>query len=244
MSSIRSLPTVAALAVVLFASACGKSEPAPATQAAVSEPTKPSEPAKEPTKAPADEPKKEPEAKDPKTAEPKPADPTTAPAGDPGTAPAGDPGTAPAAGDPPPATRAPDPTEKSQTALFPLTSAPGTIVKDPNPESPEGLIQRALLAAMEPDEAKGWAAFEAILHDDQKYGQALTYRREMNFAAMRRKVKLFLFEDPTKPIYKIDRIIEEGDIIRIFVHNKESMPTPCEVRLDATKHWKIGICSL
>ena len=61
---------------------------------------------------------------------------------------------------------------------------------------------------------------------------------------MRRKVKLYLIEDETKPIYKVARVLEEGNIIRIFVHNKASMPTPCEVRLDATNHWKIGICSL
>jgi len=221
------------LTALAFASAgCGKSEPAPAPTVA----PKPTEPAKEPE---AKEPKKtEPEAKP----EPKP-EPKKEPTGE--TPPPTDP-----TGETPPPTEPTglepkvNPGVKSTTALFPLTATPGTIVKDPNPESPEGLIQRAIMAAMEPDEAKAWAAFEALLHEDQKYGQALVYRREMNFPAMRRKVKLFLIEDETKPIYKISRILEEGNIIRIFVHNKQSMPTPCEVRLDATNHWKIGICSL
>ncbi len=236
MTATRTALSVTLTALALAFAACGKSEPAAAPTPAPAGDPKPTEPkplANDPAKDPAPDPKpdpaadptKAPEDKDPKTVEP-----------------GGDPSAVEEPGRIEPKV---DPGIKSATALHPLTATPGTIIKDPHPESPEGIIQRALLAAMEPDEAKGWALFEALLHEDQKYGQALHYRREMNYPAMRRKVKLFLFEDETKPIYKISRILEDGNTIRIFVHNKQSMPTPCEVRLDTkTNLWKIGICSL
>jgi hypothetical protein len=129
-----------------------------------------------------------------------------------------------------------------------VTVTPGTIVRNPPEGSPEWLVQQVLVAAMDPDEAKGWERFVSLLSEDQKIEKALISRRELNFAASRRKVKLFLFEDPTKPIYKVDRVQqEEENIWRIFVHNNspDSMPTPCQVRFDpALKKWGVGICSL
>jgi glucose/arabinose dehydrogenase len=125
---------------------------------------------------------------------------------------------------------------------------PGTVVRDPKEGTPEWLVAQVLLAAMDPDEAKGWERFVSVLGPDQKIEKALISRRELNFAASRRKVKLFLFEDPTKPIYKVDRVQqEEENVWRIFVHNNspDSMPTPCQVRFDpATSKWGVGLCSL
>ena len=122
----------------------------------------------------------------------------------------------------------------------------GSIVRTPDPETPEGVIQRAIAAAMEPDEAKAWEQFMALLHTDERLPNALSLRRSMNFAAMRRKVKLFLIEDETKPFYQVDRVLEGPDTVRLFVHNKKSMPTPCEVRRDAAQEnkWRIATCSL
>jgi hypothetical protein len=122
----------------------------------------------------------------------------------------------------------------------------GSIVRTPDPETPEGVIQRAIVAAMEPDEAKAWEQFLALLHTDEKLPNALYSRRSRNFAAMRRKLKLFLIEDGTKPYYQVDRVIEGPDAVRLFVHNKSSMPTPCEVRRDKAQEnkWRVATCSL
>jgi hypothetical protein len=122
----------------------------------------------------------------------------------------------------------------------------GSIVRTPDPETPEGVIQRAIATAMEPDEAKAWEQFLALLHTDEKLPNALYSRRSMNFAAMRRKVKLFLIEDETKPYYQVDRVVEGPDSVRLFVHNKGSMPTPCEVRRDKAQEnkWRVTTCSL
>ena len=140
----------------------------------------------------------------------------------------------------------PTKTEDKATAL--VTVTPGMVVKNPAVDSPEWLIEQVLVAAMEPDEAKGWALFESLLHVDEKIPNALISRRQLNYPASRRKVKLFLYEDPTKPIYKVSRVVEESPkSVRIYVHNnsENSMPTPCEVRMDDTiNKWRIGICSL
>ncbi len=123
---------------------------------------------------------------------------------------------------------------------------PGSIVRTPDPETPEGVIQRAIASAMEPDEPKAWEQFAALLHTDEKLPNALYSRRSMNFPAMRRKVKLFLIEDETKPYYQVDRVLEGPDSVRLFVHNKGSMPTPCEVRRDTAQEnkWRVTTCSL
>ena len=221
---------LSALFLSLGLAACGEKAPSAEPVANVQADPKPEpkkeEPKKEEPKA--EEPKKEePKAEEPKKEEPKPE--ATADAGE----------AAPDSGFPA--------TVKDQpTAL--VTATPGTIVRDPVPDSPEWLIQQVLVASMEPDEAKGWELFMSLLHEDQKIENALVSRRQLNFPASRRKVKLFLVEDPNKPIYQIDRVVEESPkLVRIYVHNNSEggMPTPCEVRLDENlKKWRIGICSL
>jgi hypothetical protein len=134
--------------------------------------------------------------------------------------------------------------------VSPLPSAlrPGDVVRDTDPRRPEHVIAGALAAARDPDETRGWSAFEALLHTDEKLPDALITRRSMNFAASRRKAHLFLLEEGPKPVFKVDRIVEEGtDTVRFFVHNPKSMPTPCSARLDLTLKppaWRVGICSL
>lgn len=221
------MSTLSALILTLSLVACGKKEPAPAAAANVPvEEKKPDE--KKPDEAKPEEKKPEEAKVEEKKVEPTPeakADAEPAPMGDSGF----------------PATVKDEPTQL-------VTATPGTVVKQPVPDSPEWLIQQVLVAAMDPDEAKGWALFESLLHPDEKIGTALTTRRSMNFAASRRKVKLFLFEDPNTPVYKVSRVVEESPkSVRIFVFNNSEggMPTPCEVRMDdASKKWRIGICSL
>lgn len=219
------LPLAALLALAPLSACDKKADPAPQPAAGTTEPA--------PTPAPAPTPDKEPAptptAKDPA---PTPTAPTPTPGADaaPTPAPAGDAGAA--AGDRPAG----------------ISATPGTVVKDPVPDSPEWLIQQVLVASLEPDFEKGWALFESLLHEDQKIEKALISRKQLNYPASRRKVNLFIFEEGPKPIYRVDRIIEEAtNQYRIFVHNKspDSMPTPCEVRYDENlKKWRIGICSL
>jgi len=119
-------------------------------------------------------------------------------------------------------------------------------VKAPAEDSPEAVIMKAIQAAMNPDEAKGWEDFSKLLHSSQQLPNSLTSWRAFNFKAFRRKVHLYLADD-TKPDYVIDRVDRPTpDRIKIFVHNERSMPTPCQLRKDpeARGAWRIEICSL
>lgn len=210
-----------------------KADPAP-------QPAAPTEPAPAPDKAPT--PDKEPAPTPDKEPAPTPTPtPTPAPTPD---APTPTP-------TPTPDAPTPTPTEAPPTAgdkPVGVTATPGTVVRDPVPDSPEWLIQQVLVASLEPDFEKGWALFESLLHEDQRIEKALISRKQLNYPASRRKVQLFIFEAGPKPIYRVDRLVEEGpNQYRFFLHNKspDSMPTPCEVRYDEKiKKWGIGICSL
>lgn len=225
------VPLAALLALAPLTACDKKAEPAPQAAAGSTDPA----PTPTPDKAPAPTPDKEP-APTP-TADKAPA-PTPTP-----TEPAPAPTPTPSDPNAPPA-----PTPSAGEKPMGLTATPGTVVKAPIPDSPEWLIQQVLVASLEPDFEKGWALFESLLHEDQKIEKALISRKQLNYPASRRKVNLFIFEPGPTPIYKIDRIVEEGPTqFRIFVHNNspDSMPTPCEVRYDENlKKWRIGICSL
>ncbi len=122
----------------------------------------------------------------------------------------------------------------------------GTLVQSPNPGSPEAILQGVIAAAMYPDEAAGWKALRALLHSSIKSPRALTSYREMNYAASRRKVKLFTPDD-TKPYFRVvSRSELSKDKLKLFVHNEKSMPTPCTLKRDpeAENAWRVYVCSL
>lgn len=225
------VPLAALLALAPLTACDKKAEPAPQAAAGSADPAPAPTPDKEPAPAPDKEPAPTPTADKAPAPTPTPAEPAPAPTPTPAD-PNAPPTPAPSAGDKP----------------MGLTATPGTVVKAPVPDSPEWLIQQVLVASLEPDFEKGWALFESLLHEDQKIEKALISRKQLNYPASRRKVNLFIFEEGPTPIYRIDRIVEEGpNQYRIYVHNKspDSMPTPCEVRYDENlKKWRIGICSL
>ncbi|MCB9736069.1 MAG: hypothetical protein H6745_26070 [Deltaproteobacteria bacterium] len=126
--------------------------------------------------------------------------------------------------------------------------AKNTVIRDVDPESIEGVIQRALMAAANPDEEKGWKDFESLLHSQEKGEMSLRSRKQYNWPAMRRKAYLFLIEGTDKNVYKWAYAEEhdEGKTIKVFVYNPKSSPTPCYVKRDPEQenHWRITTCSL
>jgi len=134
------------------------------------------------------------------------------------------------------------------TSPLPTQIAAGDIVRTTKERTPEHMIQQVLVAALEPDEEKGWQLFKSLLHTDELHPNGLITRRSMNFAASRRKVHLFIADKGDLPVFKVSRILDEGDgTLRFFVHNPESMPTPCTARVDANltpPAWRVGLCSL
>lgn len=123
-----------------------------------------------------------------------------------------------------------------------------TTVSDPEPGSPQAVLQDALKAALQADEGEGWEAFRALLHSDQLLSPASEASwRTMNFATFRRKAKLYL-EDDAVPTYQLAFVEEPRENIRkLFIHNEMSdAPTPCSFKRDAKAEnaWRINLCSL
>ena len=116
------------------------------------------------------------------------------------------------------------------------------------PLAPLDILFNALAAALEPDEAKGWKAYRALLHSEQ-LSSAISEKtwRTMNYSTLRRKARLYL-EDDGKPAYKL--AYSEGvapTSLKLFIFNEKSeVPTPCTLKPDATQQnaWRISLCSL
>ena len=124
----------------------------------------------------------------------------------------------------------------------------GRTVDSPDEESPEWVVQQAIIAAMDTDANKGFARFKSMLHSMQKNAGSLQVYKSMKFPTMRRKVKLYL-EDDTQPIYKIEKTEEPNDDeLKIFLKNEGNPehPTPCILKKDPKQggKWRIQNCSL
>ncbi len=122
-----------------------------------------------------------------------------------------------------------------------------TTVTNPDPESPEGIIQRVIKSGMNEDAEAGWKEFRAILHSNQHGRGSLSSWKANNYQTLRRKVHLYT-ENDAVPTFEIAFIEEVGtDGLKVQVINEMSdMPTPCKVRLDPKQGgaWRVEICSL
>lgn len=109
----------------------------------------------------------------------------------------------------------------------------GETVTNPDPGTPERVIQDVLRAASNPDPDAGWAAFEGLLHSDEtSSNRALQEWRQTKFDTIRRKVS-GLIEDPATHSYKMMDYREVSGGVQIFVKNESSeVPTPCRLKPD------------
>ena len=122
----------------------------------------------------------------------------------------------------------------------------GLHVCAPPEESPQWVLARALAAANDPDEERGWADFQQLLHTSERSPAALRGWREGNWARMRRQSGLYL--DAEKCFDLVDFREMQGDVgDEYYVANHaRDLPTPCAVYLDPDNHnqWRIKRCSL
>lgn len=123
---------------------------------------------------------------------------------------------------------------------------PATTIDNPTEGTPEWLVYKAIEAAQAPDTESGWKIIRPWLHS------SLTELRtsednflNLNFAAFRRKVRLFTPDD-AKPAYKHDYtdsdVGNEEKEIRVFVVNEASEnPSPFRIARDpkANNEWRI-----
>ena len=122
----------------------------------------------------------------------------------------------------------------------------GVRVCAPQAESAEWVIAQALQAASDPDEEKGWAAVQKVLHSSQRSPAALRSWRDGNWSRMRRQFNLYF--DADKCFTLVDFRELQGEVgYDYYVANRaRELPTPCSVYLDANNNnlWRIKRCSL
>ncbi len=133
-----------------------------------------------------------------------------------------------------------DTIDKARMRLF------GVRVCAPEDESAEWVIAQALRAANDPDEERGWLAFQKVLHSSERTPAALRAWREGSWSRMRRQANLYL--DDGKCFNLVDFREMQGEVgYDYFVANRQrELPTPCSVYLDANNNnlWRIKRCSL
>lgn len=122
----------------------------------------------------------------------------------------------------------------------------GIKVTNPEKGTPEYVVQEALKAAAEKDEAVGWAKFKALLHPET-VSTALAYSNWRRFAwmRMRRSVNNYLL-DQSKFSFKIERWVDvkEGRV-HLFIKDKtREMAKPIKLWKDKKGNWLIAISSL
>lgn len=127
---------------------------------------------------------------------------------------------------------------------------PARTIENPDPDSPEYVVQQIIKAAMIDDFEQAWKAFRPWLHSQQlaQVSSELNWK-QFNFSAMHRNVKRLYLDDPTKPIFKVDYKdeIKDDEEVKVFVVNKLSdMPTPVLLTRDpaANNQWRVRQCSL
>ena len=118
----------------------------------------------------------------------------------------------------------------------------GYMVENPEPGSPEYVMQRVLRAAAIKDPEKSWAAFYPWLHSREREPGAIRTWREMKFPAIRRKVRYYI-RDPHTFSYKLKRIKKglEGTLYLYIYNPNTDVPTPCKFKKDpkANGAWRV-----
>lgn len=118
----------------------------------------------------------------------------------------------------------------------------GEKITNPDPGSPEKVLQDVLKAAKNPDEEEGWQMFVQLLHSEEvALPSTLNDWRTMRYPAIRRKVDYFL-QDKIAYTYTLMDRREEGRSLSLYIENTASdTPTPCRFRQDPAQGnaWKI-----
>lgn len=116
----------------------------------------------------------------------------------------------------------------------------GDTITDPEPGSPEKVVQEVLRAARNGDEEAGWEQFQPLLHPEETELQSsLNNWREFKYRGIRKKVNLLL-KDPATMTFEVMDRREEGKTLVVMVENSGSdLPTPCRLKPDAQGRWKV-----
>jgi len=118
----------------------------------------------------------------------------------------------------------------------------GDKVTNPDPGTPEAVIQDVLRAASDPDEEAGWERFSALLHSAEHDSPvALNDWRTMKFPAIRKKAGYLLDDRSAFSFVIMDRREEPPSLILLVKNSQSDLPTPCKLRPDpnANNAWRV-----
>ena len=118
----------------------------------------------------------------------------------------------------------------------------GYVVENPEPGTPEAVMQKVLKALSIKDENRSWQAFLKLLHSKEKQPGYISSWKRMKFPPLRRKVHYYIL-DPSKYSYKLKakRPGLEGTI-KLYLYNPNTdVPTPCKFKRDpkAGGAWRV-----
>ena len=122
----------------------------------------------------------------------------------------------------------------------------GQLVSSPDPGSAEAVVGLYIAAAAEKDEAVGWRKLKGLIHSKDQNNVALDGWRNAIFRSSRRKVWLYVQSKDDLSFRLAKREVGQAGSAKLFVYNRESVPTPCTVARDPAVGgaWRIVACSL
>ena len=109
----------------------------------------------------------------------------------------------------------------------------GYTVENPDPDSPEAVMQNVLKALTIRDPQKSWSRFLPLLHTHEHGGGYINTWRKMKFKHMRNVVNYYIL-DPSTYSFKVKRVQEglEDTLILYIASKKTDIPTPCKFKRD------------
>ena len=126
----------------------------------------------------------------------------------------------------------------------------GETVCEPDRETAQWVLKRALEAAVVKNQEQGWERFQNVLHSSEQSPNALRGWYTMGWKRLRRQAKDYLDDDGCFKIVDFKKVMSSRDelagIDYYIQSRKKEMPTPCAVYIDKKKgdKWRIKRCSL
>lgn len=109
----------------------------------------------------------------------------------------------------------------------------GYTVENPEPGTPEDVMQKVLRALTVRDKSASWTRFLGLLHSHEHQTGFINTWKKLKFRHMRKVAKYFIL-DPAKYSFKVKRVQEglEGTLILYLENPNTDVPTPCKFKRD------------
>ena len=118
----------------------------------------------------------------------------------------------------------------------------GYTVENPEPGTPEALMQNVLKVLTIKNPQKSWSKFLRLLHSHEREGGFINTWKKLKFAHMRKVARYYIL-DSSSYSFKIKRIREGlGDTFVLYLYSPQTeVPTPCKFKRDPKNgnEWRV-----